>query len=95
MDERLQAFIGAGKEYEINGNTLSLKPFKGKQMKLFSEMSEKPTEKEIRSLVAEALTVSGYPTTLEDTDEMPMNFLNEVSECIMDVNGFDLDKVRK
>lgn len=90
MDERLKAFLAKGKNYEIEGQTLELKPFKGKQLDVLMNLSESATAEDIRRLVAEALTTSGIPTTIEDTEELPVAFINKVAECVMDVNGFKL-----
>lgn len=92
MDERLRAFLAKGKEYEIEGQKLELKPFKGKQLDLLMNMSEKPTGEDVRNLVAQALTTSGIPTTLEDTEELSIGFINKVAEYVMDVNGFNIEK---
>jgi hypothetical protein len=92
MDERLKAFIGKAREFEKGDWKLTLMPFKGKQIDLFMDMGSNPSGEDIRKLVHEALSKSGYEVSMEDVGEFEVGFLNWVAECVVEINGFRLEK---
>lgn len=75
-------FLGKPKEYSIGGQSVWLEPLKGKDLDLLLGMKEGAEKEGIKRLVTRALEL-----TDEEFDQLPVSFLNESVEAILDVNG--------
>lgn len=76
-------FLGKSKEYTIMGEKVLLEPLKGKDMHLFMGISDGSETAIVKNLV-----MHYFELTEEEFNNAPMNFINETSQAIMDVNGF-------
>lgn len=89
MDERLNKFLGAKVVFrdEERGYEIELKPFKGKDLDKLLNLSENMKADDIKNLVYDALSNSGYEVAKSDIDEFEMGFITWIATCVGKVNG--------
>jgi hypothetical protein len=75
-------FLGKPKKYTIGGQEISIEPLKGKDIDLLLGIKEGKEAEGVKRLV-----MHYFELTQDEIDQLPMSFLNEASEAIMDVNG--------
>lgn len=88
MNDRLRKFMGKPQTFKHpSGETLTLSPFKGKDLDLLMALSENVKGEEINNLVFKALKGTELECSMEEVEEADVSFLTWVSECISEVNG--------
>jgi hypothetical protein len=78
----ISQFLGKAKTYTIAGQEVSLEPLKGKDLDLLMGIKEGKEAEGIKRLLMAALEL-----TAEEYDSLPVSFLNEAVEAVLDVNG--------
>lgn len=79
-----------GKDVEIDGEVFNIKPLGGKYMGLFLGMdnSDEKKTKAIYELVLISLQQTDESITAEDINELPLKYIMDIFQAIMEVNEF-------
>lgn len=85
MDEKLRKFLGKSKTYEIEGEEFTLTPLKGKDLDVVVNLGE--DAESMKKVMLMALKQISPEATKDDLEELPVSFLNKLSEAFIDVNG--------
>lgn len=75
-------FVGKPKEYEISGQKVMLEPLTGKDVDLLMGIKEGHEVEGVKALVKKSFELSE-----EEFGQLPLSFLNQAVEAILDVNG--------
>jgi hypothetical protein len=87
MDDRLKRFLAKPKTFKKDDWEITLSPLKGKHLDLMLQMTETPTAQDTQKLVHAALINSGYELSLSDVDDLGIDFIMWVFECLGEMNG--------
>lgn len=71
----------------VSGETLTLKPFKGKDLDVLLSVGDNPSSDDIKNLVYHALQGTELSCTKDEVDDLDMQFITWVSECVGEING--------
>jgi hypothetical protein len=83
----MSRFLGKPREYDIDGEKVTLRPLKGKDLDLFMG-SDAESGKGVLKLVHHVIREQQDPNiTLEQVGEFSLAAINAWAEAIMDVNG--------
>ena len=95
MGSRLERFMAKPKEIDLKGEKLTIKPLTVKDMDLVMDLS-KPEKQGVAmaNLIRKTLKDAVPDATEEELDSFSLEFLDPLSNAIMEVNNLKVDDAK-
>lgn len=94
----IRKVLGKGKEYDIEGVTVSLKPLRVKNMDVITALQSKDKKEKDKAILDFMMLYleQAFPdSSEEERGDVKFPFVNKLIECAMDVNGLSQEDVEK
>ncbi len=95
-DERIKKFLAKPKKIKLGGEDIEIYPLKLKDIDLLIDMQDKDKQANaLKGIMRETLKQSFPNASDDEINSFSMEYFNELTEAIMEVNGLNKKKELK
>ena len=93
----INRFLAKGKEYDFEGEQISLKPLTVKNMDMFVELSSPSQEKKMRAVASlmEYYLRQAFPEAGDSVKDFDVSYMEKFMDFILDVNNMNVSEEEK